>query len=134
MSIDDAAAVNPNGLKTILANGWSTFPFTGNPVFDNGPISLPKNPPDCPILCNWIFVIFILAKGLFGKALQSLEYCVLVNNNSWRQLFLSLESFRIFDERFRVTPVPFFIADFNLLSCELGNYTFNVLYGAIFIH
>ena len=30
--------------------------------------------------------------------------------------------------RFKVTPVPFLIADFNLLSCELDNFTFNVIY------
>ena len=27
-SLDDAAAVNPNGIKTLLANGLSTFPFS----------------------------------------------------------------------------------------------------------
>ena len=27
--------------------------------------------------------------------------------------------------------VPFFIPDFNLLSCELDNFTFNMLYLAI---
>ena len=39
-----------------------------------------------------------------------------------------LESPIIFDERFKVTSVQFFIADFNLLSCELDNFTFNVLF------
>ena len=29
-----------------------------------------------------------------------------------------------FDERFKVTLLPFFIPDFNLLSYELGNFTF----------
>ena len=38
-----AATVNSNGIKTLLAND--------NPLFSNGPKSLPKNPPDCPILC-----------------------------------------------------------------------------------
>ena len=33
-----------------------------------------------------------------------------------------------FDERFKVTPVPIFIPDFNLLICELHNFTFKVLY------
>ena len=51
-SVTDAAAVNPNGIKTLLANDLSTFFIKGNPVFSNGPESLPKNPPDCPILCN----------------------------------------------------------------------------------
>ena len=35
-----------------LANGLITFPAKGNPVLSNGPKSLPKNPPDCPVLCN----------------------------------------------------------------------------------
>ena len=29
-----------------------------------------------------------------------------------------------FDERFKAIPVPFFISDFTLLSCELDNFTF----------
>ena len=66
-SVPDAAAVNPNGIKTLLANGLSTFPIKGNPVFSNGPKSLPKNPPDCPILCNWVFDNFILAEELFAN-------------------------------------------------------------------
>ena len=37
--------------------------------------------------------------------------------------------FRItFDDRFKVTSVPFFISDFNLLSFEIDNFTFKVLY------
>ena len=37
--------------------------------------------------------------------------------------------FRItFDDRFKVTSVPFFISDFNLLKFELDNFTFKVLY------
>ena len=57
---------------------------------------------------------FILAKELFAKALQRLETCVLVNNNWWGKLFSLLESPSIFDERFEVSLVPIFIADFNL--------------------
>ena len=37
-----AAAVNPKGIKTILANGIITFFINGNPVFNNGPINLPE--------------------------------------------------------------------------------------------
>ena len=40
-SVTDAAAANPNGLKTHLANGLIKFPIEGNPVFSNGPESLP---------------------------------------------------------------------------------------------
>ena len=35
-----------------LANGLITFFINSNPVFNNGPSNLPKNPPDCIILDN----------------------------------------------------------------------------------
>ena len=57
-----AAAVNPNDIKTLLANGFSTLTVKGNPVFSNCPKILPKNPPHCAILCNWVFDNFILAE------------------------------------------------------------------------
>ena len=53
------AAVNPYCIKTLFTNDFSTFPIKGNPVFNNGPKSLPKNPPDCPVLCNWDFDNFM---------------------------------------------------------------------------
>ena len=67
-TVVDAAAVNPNGIKTVLANGLSTFFIKGNPNFSNGPKSLPKNPPDCPTLRNGIFDNFTLADEPFAKA------------------------------------------------------------------
>ena len=63
-SVADAAAVNPNGIKTLLANGLSTFFIKGNPVFSNGLKSLPKSPPYCPILWNRVFDSFIVAEEL----------------------------------------------------------------------
>ena len=54
-SAADAAAVNPNGIKTLLANGLIAFFINGNPVFSNGPRTLPRNPPDCVILDIWVF-------------------------------------------------------------------------------
>ena len=80
-SVADAAAVNPNGIKTLSANSFSTFPIKVNLVFSNGPKSIPKNSPDCPILSSRVFDNFILGEELFAKALRSLETCVLVNNN-----------------------------------------------------
>ena len=50
----------------LLANGLSEFPIKGNPVFNNGSISLPKNPPDCSVLSNWVFDNFILADEPFA--------------------------------------------------------------------
>ena len=43
----DAAAVIPEGINGLLANGLMTFFISGNPVFSNEPRSLPRNPPDC---------------------------------------------------------------------------------------
>ena len=80
-SAADAAAVNPNGIKTLLANEVSTFFICGNPVFSNGPSNLPKNPPDCIIFDNWVFDSLISIDELFAKALRIFESCLLINNN-----------------------------------------------------
>ena len=49
-----------------------------------------------------------------------------------QKIVLSLESPTIFDERYKVTFFYFcYFSDFNLLSCELDNFTFNVLYWVI---
>ena len=86
-------------------------------------IGMPRiTPPNCIILDNWVFQNFILANEPFAKALRLLGTCVLVNNNLCEKLVT------IFDERFKFPWVPFFIPDFNLLSCELDNFTFKVLY------
>ena len=45
-SAADAAAVNPKGIKTLLANGLITFFINCNPAFNNGPSNLLKSPPD----------------------------------------------------------------------------------------
>ena len=126
-SVADAAAVNRNGIKTILACVLSTFFIKDKPVFSTGPKSLPKNPPDGPALCNRVFDDCILDDEPLTKAFQTLKTCVLVNSNLHGKLFSSLESPTTFDESFKVTSVSFFIWDFNLLSCELDNFTFKVL-------
>ena len=56
------------------------------------------------------------------------ETCVLVSNNLCEKLVSPLELSIKFDERFKVTSVPFCIVDLNLLGCELDNFTFNLLY------
>ena len=56
------------------------------------------------------------------KLYESLKF------NLYAKLVSSLHSPNAFDQRFRVTLVSCFIPDFNLLSCELGNFTFKVLY------
>ena len=57
-----AAAINPNGIKTFLTNGLSTFTIKNNPVFSNDPKNLLRNHPACLILCNRVFDSFILDK------------------------------------------------------------------------
>ena len=49
VSTVDAAAVNPNGIKTILANDFSTFFIKEKQVFNNDSRSLPKDPSSCTI-------------------------------------------------------------------------------------
>ena len=51
-SAADAAAGNPKGIKTFLANGLITFFISGNAVFSNELRSLSRNPPDYIILDN----------------------------------------------------------------------------------
>ena len=63
-----------------------------------------------------------MAEELFLKALWSFKTCVLVNNNLHRKLFSWLESPTTSDEIFRVTSVPLFIPDFNVLSYEIRNF------------
>ena len=42
-SAADANAVNPKGIKTLLANGLIAFFISSNTVFSNGPNNLPRN-------------------------------------------------------------------------------------------
>ena len=114
VSDDDAAALYLNGIKTLVANGLSTFFIKGKPAFSTGPRSLTRNPADCTILDSWVFNNFILGHEFFPKLCG--------------KLVSSLESPITFDERFKVSSATFLIPDFDLLSCELGNFTFKLLY------
>ena len=80
-SVADAATVNPNSIKTLLANGLSTFSVKEKAVVSNSPKSLPRNPPDYPISCKWVFENFTLADELFAKTIRNLKTCVLADNN-----------------------------------------------------
>ena len=71
VSVADAAAVNSNGIKTLLASGLRIFIIKGDRVFSSGPKILIKNSSDCHILSNWVFYNFILAEELSGKVLRS---------------------------------------------------------------
>ena len=67
----------------------------------------------------------MLAEELFRKALQIFEICIFVNKNLCGKLFPSLKSPTTFDE---IYFIDIFIPDFNLLICELDNFTVKVLY------
>ena len=72
VSVADSAAVNPNGIKILLASGLSTFFIKGNQGFTDGPKSLPKNPLNCPIYAiNFLKILYYLKSYLqkFYKAL-----------------------------------------------------------------
>ena len=45
--------------------------------------------------------------------------------------FQNYQSYLIFEDNLKITSVLFFIADFNLLSCEFDSLTFKLLYWAI---
>ena len=70
-SAAEVAAVNPNGIKILLANVLITFFINNNPVYNNGPRSLPRNPPDCIILDNWVSDSIISVDNLLAKALKT---------------------------------------------------------------
>ena len=82
MSVVDAAAVNPNGIKTILANGLGTFCIKSNPVFSIGPKILRRNPPNCPILyiIEFLIILHQLMKHLqkFYEASKLVCYLITV--------------------------------------------------------
>ena len=99
----DADAVNANGIKTLLNDGLSIFFIKRKPVSSNSPKSSTRNPPDCPILDNWVFENIILADEPFIKDLGILEFNVLGDNSLRGKLVSSLELPIIFDERFWVS-------------------------------
>ena len=65
------------------------------PIFSNGPGSLPKNLPDCPILDKRFIENFMVADWPFEKDLQRPEICLLViitcvENQSHHERYQSL--------------------------------------------
>ena len=61
VSVADTTAVNPNGIKSLLANGLCTFFIKHKSVWSNVPRSL----------WNCVFDRFILADELFTKIYQA---------------------------------------------------------------
>ena len=71
-SVADAAAVNPNGIKALLASGLSTFSLNAIQFL----VMLLK-----VYLKILLIVLFYSIEELFAKTLRRFETCVLVNNN-----------------------------------------------------
>ena len=67
----------------------------------------------------------------FEKDLRRFATCLLVSYNLSGKL-VSLSPI-MFGDNLRTTLVSFFIADFNILSCEFDSFTFNLLYCVTFI-
>ena len=65
----DVAAVNRNGIKTLLVNVLITFFINSSPVFNNELRSLPRNPAHCIILEKLVFNNLLSIDELFAKTL-----------------------------------------------------------------
>ena len=120
------AAVNPNGIKTFLAHWFNYIFINGNPVFNIGTRNLPRNPPRCIILDNWVCGSLILSGELFAKTLWRFETYLLVNQFR-RKISFIIRVTNQFDDNLVTTSVSFFIADFNLLSREFDSFTLKLL-------
>ena len=81
-----AAAVNPEGIKALLANSLSTFSIKDKPVFTIDSKSLPKNPHNFNILDSSVFKKSMSTTDPFAKFSRIFKTCVLMNNNSFGKL------------------------------------------------
>ena len=79
-------------MKILLPNDWSTISLKINQFFRNGRRSLPRNPPSCIFLDNWIFDNFILADQLFPKSLRRFATWLSVSNSLYGKVVSSSES------------------------------------------
>ena len=130
-STADAAVVNPNGIKTLLVSCVSTFLADGKPVFNNGPRSLARNPPDSMILGIYVFDNLTSADKLFAKIYKYLKLVNQLASPSARTSFLLNVIPMKFDDSIQVTPVAFSVAGFNFSSFDLENFIFKVLHWVI---
>ena len=93
------------------------MPIGPSSKIESSPRDPKEDSPNCIILDKYVFDNLILALEPFLKALQSPKTFVSVNYNLYGNLVSSLQPPTTFDRRFKVTWVPIFIPDFNLLSC-----------------
>ena len=95
-------------LNQLLADGVSILFISGKTTFIKDPRYLPGNPPDC----------------IFYKVMIPMIYfyhmtCTLINNNLYGKLVSLFVAPLRFCNIFRVTPVSFFVAGFNLQVVNL---------------
>ena len=127
-SAADATNVYQIEIITLVTNGLIKFFINDNPVFRLR--SLLRKPPDCITLDNWVFDSLRVGE-LLAKALRKFVTCLLVNNDLDGKLVSFLGLAIIFDDNLKTVLVSFFIADFNLLSCEFDSFTFKLFYWLI---
>ena len=72
-SAADPVAVNSNGIKALLTNGWRTFFVNSKQflVFYH----------EIHLILFWVFDSLILANKLFAKSLRRFETCLFVLEN-----------------------------------------------------
>ena len=70
-SVADAVTVNSNGVKILLDNALIILFIKDNRVFSNGPKGIPKNPPSCSILWNWVVISFYLLMNHLQKLYEA---------------------------------------------------------------
>ena len=118
----DAAPVNLNGIKTILANSLSTFFIKGNPFFSIGPKSLAKKPPNCLLilyqLINHLQKLYEALKLVYQLKIIYVENYSCHQNHQLHLIKVS---------KLLLYYSLFLILIYLLLSCELDNFTFKVL-------
>ena len=73
----------------------------------------------------WSLVVLTEKLAFFSKQLSGV--CCALNNNLSRKLVSSIRLQIIFDDNHKTASVSFFIADFNLLSCEFNSFVFKLL-------
>ena len=80
-SVADAAAFNPNGINTLLADGVNAFFTNDKRTLVHGPATQQRNPTDCIILESQDFDNFVFFDELLEKPCEDLErICQLIVN------------------------------------------------------
>ena len=106
-SVADAAAININGVKTLLASCLSAFPIKNKWVFSNAHKSLTRDIPNCPILWNWVFDNVVFFDKLFANALwcSGYHYCTTSFNKAWTKVSPQVQTLLAACRRFAMVRI-----------------------------